>query len=324
MRMILAHVESVHARGAGQILRLGPLLPLGLVAVVAGFSRGLEWRSTARRASAIALLAAGLLHLALFPEHLDEGVVIGLFFLASTVAEVLPAVLLVVRPSAAVTRIVVAVVGILLVVYIAARIVRLPFTSGPEDVDGIGVVTKALEVLAGVLAVAADQSPRSRRLPVPAGVDGMAVPALALAVVAVAARPLLGEGPESLQAVVAIAVATAVAMALGERSPGRLAVAVADGAVLAFLARGPWWATALALPAAAELLRTVARRTDVLIITPVGVTLLLGLELRPLSERLEVLHVGHASDPVGALTLFLLAAVLSVAVWRRGQLPLTM
>src|SRR6266851_2223942 len=183
MRMILAHVESVHARGAGQILRLGPLLPLGLVAVVAGFSRGLEWRSTARRASAIALLAAGLLHLALFPEHLDEGLVIGLFFLASTVAEVLPAVLLVFRPSAAITRIV-------------------------------------------------------------------------------------------------VAVATAVAMALGDRSPGRLAVAVTDGAVLAFLARGPWWATALALPAVAELLRTAARRTDVRIITPVGVTLLLGLELR--------------------------------------------
>jgi len=101
-------------------------------------------------------------------------------------------------------------------------------------------------------------------------------------------------------------------------------VAVADGAVLAFLARGPWWATALVLPAAAELLRTAARRTGMRIITPVGVTLLLGLEFRPFSERLEVLHVGHASDPLGAMTLFLLTVVLSVAVWRRGQLPLAM
>ena len=312
--MILAHA-GIHAHGAGHILRLGPLLPLALVACIAGLSRGLPWRGAVRGAAAIALGAAGLLHLALFPEHLHEGSVAGLFFLASAAAELLVAVLLVSRPGPLVTRSVVGIVVVLLVVYVAARLIQLPFTSGREGVDAIGLVTKAVEIFGAGLAVIGDR-PQLPRVPSPTMVSAMA-----LGLVAFASHPLFGEGPALLHAALSIGTATIGAMALGGRSSSRLAVAVTDGAVLALLLRGPWAVTALAAPAVAELLRAAARRAQVRVASPAGLALVLCLVLPQLDGRLEVLHVGHPSETLAALVVFLLAGILGVAVWHRGQLP---
>jgi len=317
-RLILAHVESVHAKGAGQVLRLGPLLPLALVVLVALFSRGLAWRRVVRHAAATALVAVGVLHLALFPDHLREGLVVGLFFLAAAVAQVAVGIAVAFRPSPAVTRLVLGVNGALVAVYVAARFIRLPFTGGPEDVDGIGLVTKAIEILAIVLVLIADRP--VLRWPRP---TSNALVAGTLAVVAVTAQPLFDEGPSPLHAAVAIATASIVAMIIGERSSSHLAVAIVDGAGLALLARGPTIATAVVLPALAELIRAAARWVELRTATPAAWALVLGLTIPQFHGRLEVLHVGHPSEPIAALVVFLVTIMVAVAVWQRGQLALT-
>jgi len=219
------------------------------------------------------------------------------------------------RPGPLVTRSVVGIVVVLLVVYVAARLIQLPFTSGREGVDAIGLVTKAVEIFGAGLAVIGDR-PQLPRVPSPTMVSAMA-----LGLVAFASHPLFGEGPALLHAALSIGTATIGAMALGGRSSSRLAVAVTDGAVLALLLRGPWAVTALAAPAVAELLRAAARRAQVRVASPAGLALVLCLVLPQLDGRLEVLHVGHPSETLAALVVFLLAGILGVAVWHRGQLP---
>src|SRR5947209_817839 len=102
--MVLAHVAAEHARGVGQVLRLGPLLPLGLVIIAAAATWNDDWRTRCRRAGAVALIAAGALHLGLTGEHFGETAATGLFFVASSVAEIAAGVSLFVRRSPTATR----------------------------------------------------------------------------------------------------------------------------------------------------------------------------------------------------------------------------
>src|SRR5438876_4535169 len=87
--MLLAHAVADH-ESVTELLRLGVLLPLALVACVAALARRLGAR---RSATVVALVAAGLLHLLLTRAHLREGPVQGAFFAASAVAELGLAVL---------------------------------------------------------------------------------------------------------------------------------------------------------------------------------------------------------------------------------------
>src|SRR5437870_2220778 len=97
--MLLAHVGAEHAHGAGQVLRLGPLLALALVASTAVLARGRSVRATAAIGAAVALAAAGLLHIALTPDHWRESPAAGVFFVGSSAAELALAAALVRRPT---------------------------------------------------------------------------------------------------------------------------------------------------------------------------------------------------------------------------------
>src|SRR5712691_7981480 len=99
--IVLAHLE--HGHGAGQILRFGPLLPVVLVAVAAAMTRGADGATRLRRSGAIALAAAGLLHVGLTPEHFKESGTAGTFFVVSSAAELLVAAALWARRSRAAT-----------------------------------------------------------------------------------------------------------------------------------------------------------------------------------------------------------------------------
>src|SRR5438132_901545 len=57
--MLLAHVGAEHAHGAGQVLRLGPLLALALVASTAVLARGRSVRATAATGAARPLFGEG-------------------------------------------------------------------------------------------------------------------------------------------------------------------------------------------------------------------------------------------------------------------------
>ena len=97
--VVVAHVEGAVAHGgAAQLLRLGPLLALLLVVVWAGLERvGSAPRTSRKRlgsGAAVALGAAGGIHLALVGEHAQESLASGVFFAAAGIVELVLAVAL--------------------------------------------------------------------------------------------------------------------------------------------------------------------------------------------------------------------------------------
>lgn len=95
-------------------------------------------------AATASTVVAGFVHLALTPEHLDQSVPYGLFFLAAGVGQLVLASVLT-RPSAPtwVWSASVYTNVFLIGVYVAARL-------GParEEVDALGLVTVAMELVA--------------------------------------------------------------------------------------------------------------------------------------------------------------------------------
>jgi hypothetical protein len=318
---VLAHVEgAVHGGAAAQLLRLGPLLALLLVAGWAWLQRaGAATPTQAKRlgaGAAVTLGAAGGIHLALVGQHAQESLASGVFFAAAGTAQVLLAVALWRTPGSRRTALAAGVMaGGLLALYAVSRLWNIPAFGGREAVDALGLLTKLLEVAAAVLAAAA-----AAGWSLPPIRPRLLVGATAVAV-ALTAQGLFGLGAEPWQVGVVIMLTVGISAATGCRDQEGLAVAAADGAVLALLLRAPGLAPYLLAGVVAGLLRVVARRSARWALAPVATAALLVLAVPPLDARLEILHVSHPGDTVAWMAAFLVAAALVLGVWSVGRLP---
>jgi hypothetical protein len=310
----------VHGGAAAQLLRLGPLLALLLVAGWALLQRaGAGTPTQAKRLSAgaaVTLGAAGGIHLALVGQHAQESLASGVFFAAAGTAQVLVAVALWRTPGSRPTAVAAGVMaGGLLGLYAMSRLWNVPAFGGREAVDALGLLTKLLEVAAAVLAAAAavGWSPPPIRPRLLVGVTALAV--------ALAAQGLFGLGAAPWQVAAVIVPTVGIAAVTGSRDQEGLAVAAADGAVLALLLRAPGLAPYLLAGVVAGLLRVAARRSARWALAPVAVGALLVLVVPPLDARMELLHVSHPGDTVAWMVVFLVAAALVLGVWSVGRLP---
>jgi hypothetical protein len=95
------------------------------------------------------LLGAEAIHVAVMDDHFDEWLLAGLFFLAISLAEGLLAVALLVRPSAAVSRLVVGVSLATVALWLVSRTVGLPFGPAPgaEPFGPADSIASLLELL---------------------------------------------------------------------------------------------------------------------------------------------------------------------------------
>jgi hypothetical protein len=320
--IVLAHVEgAVHGGTAAQLLRLGPLLALLLVAGWAWLQRaGAGTPTPAKRlgaGAAVTLGAAGGIHLALVGQHEQESLASGVFFAAAGTAQVLLAVALWRTPGSRPAAVAAGIMASgLLGLYVVSRLWNVPAFGGREAVDALGLLTKLLEVAAAVLAAAAAAGwslpPIQLRL---------LVGATALAA-AVAAQGLFGLGAEPWQVAAVIVLTVGIGVATGRRDREGLAVAAADGAVLALLLRADGLAPYLLAGVVAGLLRVAARRSAPWALAPAAAAALLVLVVPPLDARMELLHVSHPGDTVAWMAAFLVAVALVLGVWWVGRLPL--
>jgi hypothetical protein len=120
---------------------------------------------------------------------------------------------------------------------------------------------------------------------------------------------------------VVIVLTVGIGAATGRRDQEGLAVAAADGAVLALLLRASGLAPYLLAGVVAGLLRVAARRSAPWALAPATTAALLVLAVPPLDARMEILHVSHPGDPVAWMAAFLVAAALTLGVWSVGRLP---
>jgi hypothetical protein len=320
--IVLAHVEgAVHGGAAAQLLRLGPLLALLLVAGWAWLERaGAGTLTPAKRlgaGAAVTLSAAGGIHLALVGQHAQESLASGVFFAAAGIAQVLLAVALWRMPGSRRAAVAAGVMASgLLGLYVVSRLWNIPAFGGREAVDALGLVTKLLEVAAAVLAAAA-----ATGWSLPTIQPRFIVGATALAT-ALAAQGLFGLGAEPWQVAAVIVLTVGIGVATGRRDREGLAVAAADGAVLALLLRAPGLAPYLLAGVGAGLLRVVARRSAPWALAPAAAAALLVLVVPPLDARMELLHVSHPGDTAAWMAAFLVAAALVLGVWSVGRLPL--
>lgn len=305
-----------HATGVGKILRLGPLLSVGIVAIAAGYSAPTDPTTGARRTAAVALTAAAALHLALTPEHLRESPAAGAFFIASAIGEYVAAGMLVAKPRRFSCGFVLALVGVLVAVYVAARLTPLPFTTGIEDVDAIGLVTKILEIAAALLALTANRFSRWTSRAAPLLLAGT------LLTVAMASRTVFGEGPRLADLALTVGTALAVAVAHPRRSLPHGIQAVLDGAAIALLLRASplGYLVAVAITSSTRLI--TRRQRLALSVPPLAAGLVGTLAFGSLGTRLEIWHVGHADEPFPAAVMFVTALALATAAWWSGKLPM--
>lgn len=127
------------------------------------------------------LAVAGIIHLVVLPQHLEQARGIGLYFCAIGAAQVVWALLYVLRPTRRLAWIGAMALAVQpIAVYALTRFLRQPFGTEAEPVDLIGLVTAALELAA--LAPFAQHLGRTRPTGVSVG-RGVLTP-LAVAVVA--------------------------------------------------------------------------------------------------------------------------------------------
>jgi hypothetical protein len=122
------------------------------------FSRGTD-RSALRAGVVVASLAAGAIHAAVVPEHLEEFWVFGLFFIASAVFQIGWAIAAFVAPSRAVYTIGALANAFLIATWMLSRTAGVPI--GPEawtpesvgTLDVVSTVAEAAIVLGSLIAV---------------------------------------------------------------------------------------------------------------------------------------------------------------------------
>jgi hypothetical protein len=318
--VVLAHIEPAGLHGgAAQLLRLGPLLALLLVASWAMVARvGTTAPSPQTRlaaGAAVTLGAAGAIHLALIGQHAKQSLASGGLFAAAGAIELLLAVALWRSPGSRRTALAAAVVaGGLLALYAVSRLWNLPAFGGQEAVDTLGLLTKLLELTGAVLAVAATGTWSLRPIR-----PRLLLAAAALAV-ALAAHGVFKLGPQPWQVAIVVGITVGIGVATGSRNRAELATAAADGAVLALLLRAGGVGPYLLAGVAAGLLRVAAYRSARPALAPVAAAALLVLAVPALAARMEILHVSHPGDTAAWLVAFLAAAALALAVWRSGRL----
>lgn len=306
--------------GAAQLLRLGPLLALLLVAAWAWLQRASTAVPAPRRrlgaGAAVTLAAAGAIHLALVGQHARESPASGVFFAAAGVAELLLAAALWRAPGSRRTALAAGVVaGGLLLLYAVSRLWSIQAFGGREAVDALGLLTKLLELAGAALAAAAAAAGSLRPIR-PQLLVGVTAAAVALA-----ARALFSLGAEPWQVAAVVVGTVGIGVAAGSRGRVGLAVAAADGAVLALLLRADNLAPYLLAGVLAGLLRVGACRSVRWALAPVTTAALLVLAAPVWDVRTEILHVSHAGDTAAWMAAFLAAAALALGVWQSGRLP---
>lgn len=313
--MLLA--GHAHLEGVGNAVRFGPLavLVLFLAAAWLGHRPAPNRAALFRAGAAVALGSAGVLHFLLGPDHFGDSTFAGFFFIGAGIAELLLAAGLLARPTSILTILVAGLALALLLIYAITRVVAPPFQNQPEPVDAVGLMTKALELGAAVLAVLAER-PVALWWPWPrvSARDGAGASAVGL--MALVAFALYLVGPEPSQAAVAMAAAAAAALAIRRTDPEGVVEAVRDAALLALVIRShEWWTFAL-LGLLAAALRSLARAGRP-VPAPAAIAGLLTLGLT--DSRMQIFHVTHAGDAVGASLAFLFAAAV-LATLDLGQL----
>ncbi len=312
---LVADIDA-HRGVAAAMLRLGPLLPLLLVGVcaVAAARRRSDATAIAGAGACVALVVAAVLHIVLVPDHAAESAAAGVFFVVSAAAELVLAALVWRRPGRGSAIGVAATVAVLVQVYAVARIWALPFTTGREELDAVGLVTKCVEVVAVVLAALAAGWRWRLRL------SGESVLAATTVALAFAARPLFHLGPSPMQALTASVSAWAVVAVGGERDRTTTVLVLRDAALAALVVRADGVSVFVALGLAVASLRVVATRTATAGIAPVALGALAVLAWPAAGARMEILHVGHASDPVASAAVFVIGTLVAGTCWRAGTL----
>jgi hypothetical protein len=324
--VVLAHIEGAagHGGAAQQVLRLGPLLALLLVAAWAVVARAGTAVPPSRRrrlaaGAAVTLGAAGAVHLALIGQHARESLASGVFFAAAGVIELLLAVALWRTPGSRRTALAAVVVAVgLLVLYGVSRLWSIPAFGGREAVDTLGLLTKLLELTGAVLAVAAAGSWSRWSL---GPIRPRLLVAAAAVAVALAAHRVFHLGAAPWQVAMVVMVTVGIGVAFGSRDREQLAAAAADGAVLALLLRAGGVGPYLLAGVAAGLLQVAAQRSSRWVLAPVATAALLVLAVPPLDARMEILHVSHPGDAAAWMVAFLAAAAVTLGVWWSGRLP---
>jgi hypothetical protein len=116
-----------------------------------------------RAPAALCVLVAGLTHVPLIGEHLEEAPYVGVLFIALAVASALLAGSLLVHDSPLVWALVALVMGAAVIAFVVSRTVGLP--QMPDDVgnwwgEAMGVPAVTAEALAAAFAAAALLRPR--------------------------------------------------------------------------------------------------------------------------------------------------------------------
>lgn len=129
--------------------------------------------------AAVLSIMAGLIHLAVTPAHFEEWIGYGLFFLVASIAQLIYAVLLLVRrPTRNLLLAGIIGNGLIIALYVVTRTLGIPF-FGPEagEVEPIGVldtISKVVELsLIACLVVLWRTQPTSERTDRPAGGAGL-------------------------------------------------------------------------------------------------------------------------------------------------------
>jgi FtsP/CotA-like multicopper oxidase with cupredoxin domain len=153
--------------------------------------------------TALFVLAAGLIHLAVAPEHLRENVPFGVFFVAVGSAQIVLAVELASRPTRRLALLIAASSAMLIGLWLVSRTVGLPIGPNPgqpEDVSLTDVVCNLLELLSLPLLLALVAWPARRVVRrlwlVAAGTLPSAFVTVALTTVAVSAA--MSQMPEAV------------------------------------------------------------------------------------------------------------------------------
>lgn len=131
-----------------------------------------------RTATILVVGLAGLIHLSLIREHFEEQFVYGLIFTALALFQLTLALLLALRPGAAVYLAGIWGSGFIVLVYVLTRLIPLPGASGLEEVDAWGIAATGLELAAVPLLAVALPEPaagRPRGAPVWWGITGAAL-----------------------------------------------------------------------------------------------------------------------------------------------------
>lgn len=154
------------------------------------------------------MLAAGLLHLTVLQSHLQEALGLGLFFCTLGVAQAAWSVLYAIEPTRRAARIGFALLAVgPLALWAFTRVLRAPWSTGPEGYDLISLATVAIQVVVGVLLVpnlagSTNAARPVRRATLAATSVLLAIGLLAgaaaygSAIVAEETLPLLGEGQD--------------------------------------------------------------------------------------------------------------------------------